>query len=195
MKTVLYSDDIALVTYWQKVLGGSCQVVDTIEALESVEKSIIVINYGACSQKTQTVLKKLNSQENSILILDRLPDFLKAKQLLSMGIKGYGNALMRDHYLKSAIETIKDGLVWLYPEFTTALIQEIDNPLQDESEQYLEKLTKREQEVALLLKEGAPYKVVAEELGITVRTVKAHAQHIYEKLNVKDRLGLALLLK
>jgi len=195
MNVVLHSDDIALVTYWQKVLDQSCQVVDTLEALVSVKNSIIVINYGACTQNNQEVFKKLNTQGNSILILDRVPDFLKAKQLLGLGIKGYGNAMMRDHYLKSAIETIQDGLIWLYPEFTTALIQQIDKPVADECEQHLKKLTTREHEVALLLKEGDTYKVVAEKLSITARTVKAHAQHIYSKLNVKDRLGLALLLK
>ena len=195
MNVVLHSDDIALVTYWQSILGASCQVVDTLEDLELVEKSIIVINYGACTQNSKEVFKKLHAQDNNILVLDRVPDFLRAKQLLSLGIKGYGNALMRDHYLISAIETIQDGLIWLYPEFTTALIQQIDNPIVSENEQHFKKLTTREHEVALLLKEGDIYEVVAEKLGITARTVKAHAQHIYSKLNVKDRLGLALLLK
>jgi DNA-binding NarL/FixJ family response regulator len=59
----------------------------------------------------------------------------------------------------------------------------------------LSELTSREKEVALLLKEGKTYKNIAQKLDITPRTVKAHAGHIYTKLNVKDRLALALLLK
>ena len=195
MNIVLHSDDITLVSYWQDILGSSCQIVDTLEALEMVETSLVIINYGACPQNNQEIFKRLQEQNNHILILDRTPDFLRAKQLLNLGVKGYGNALMRDHYLRSAVRTIEDGLVWLYPEFTTALIQEMKTPAISNSDQHLQKLSKREHEVALLLKEGDTYKNVAEKLGITARTVKAHAQHIYEKLNVKDRLGLALLLK
>ena len=49
--------------------------------------------------------------------------------------------------------------------------------------------------VSNLLIVQAIKKDIAKNLDITHRTVKAHARHIYEKLNVKDRLGLALLLK
>ena len=112
-----------------------------------------------------------------------------------MGAKGYGNALMREHFLISAIETLKDGMVWLYPEFTTMLIEEIPTSDNNTENPILDTLTQREKEVALLLKDGKQYKNIAQELDITPRTVKAHAQSIYSKLNIKDKLGLALLLK
>ncbi len=101
---------------------------------------------------------------------------------------------MRDHFIVSAIETIKENMIWLYPEFTTILIEDI--PVKEnKNSEILNVLSDREKEVALLLKDGNIYKDVAKKLNITHRTVKAHARNIYEKLNVKDRLGLALLLK
>jgi len=107
---------------------------------------------------------------------------------------GYGNAMMRDHFIVSAINTINDGMVWLYPEFTSALILELPAKESD-NEIELQKLTSRERDVALLLKDGDSYKIVAQKLDITPRTVKAHAGQIYTKLDLKDRLGLALLLR
>ena len=56
-------------------------------------------------------------------------------------------------------------------------------------------LSHREAEVATLLSQGDSHKEIAEKLQITVRTVKAHASAIYSRLNIKDRLALALLLR
>ena len=194
-KIVLHSDDIVLTDYWQKALGQSCRIIDSLDMLRAVSNSIIIINYSAYQRELQTLLGQLTQNSNRVLILDRVPDFETAKQLLRWGAKGYGNALMRDHFLVAAVKTVEDNMVWLYPEFTTQLIAQMDGGSKIDYEPYLKKLSDREREVALLLKEGDIYKTVAEKLNITPRTVKAHAQNIYAKLNVKDRLGLALLLK
>lgn len=192
---VLYSDDIVLIDYWQKALAKPCRIVDSLEMLRAVSDSIVIINYSACQGEAKTLLKQLAENRNRVLILHRVPDFATAKQLLRWGAKGYGNTLMRGHFLVAAVETLQDDMVWLYPEFTTQLITQMDGGSKSDHELYLEKLSDREREVALLLKEGDIYKTVGEKLNITPRTVKAHAQNIYAKLHVKDRLGLALLLK
>lgn len=194
MKIVLHSDDIVLLEYWQSALAHQCEVIDAIEMLASVSDSIVIVSRSACNHCKDDV-GALVRQGNRLLVLDRVPDFTVAKQLLRWGVKGYGNALMRAHFLVAAVETLKDDMVWLYPEFTTQLITQIESGSQEDSELHLQKLSEREREVALLLKEGDIYKTIAEKLGITSRTVKAHAQSIYVKLSVKDRLGLALLFK
>ena len=45
-----------------------------------------------------------------------------------------------------------------------------------------------------LAAKGAPNKVIARELGITERTVKAHISSSLDKLHIKDRIQLALLV-
>jgi DNA-binding NarL/FixJ family response regulator len=56
------------------------------------------------------------------------------------------------------------------------------------------KLTAREAQVAELAAAGTRYKEIARELLITERTVKAHMGAILEKLALRDRLQLALLI-
>ena len=49
-------------------------------------------------------------------------------------------------------------------------------------------LTKREQEILSLLNKGLTRKEISLELGISYNTVKAHIGHIYEKLEVDNKL-------
>ncbi len=194
MKTVLYSDDINLLSYWEKALDFDCEVIEDIENLKKVSSSIIMINYSACPSTCRDLIENLITNNNAIFMMHRVPDIEVAKRLLRSGVKGYGNALMREHFIISAIHTIRDGMVWLHPEFISKLIIELPT-VNDKRNIYIDKLTSREVEVALLLKTGETYKNIADKLSITPRTVKAHAQNIYVKLNVKDRLALALLLQ
>jgi DNA-binding NarL/FixJ family response regulator len=58
----------------------------------------------------------------------------------------------------------------------------------------LARLTKREKQVALEAAKGLSNKEIARNLNITDRTVKAHLASSFERLKVKDRLQLALML-
>ncbi len=56
-------------------------------------------------------------------------------------------------------------------------------------------LTEREREVLRLVIEGRPNKLIADELGISVRTVEVHRARVFEKMNVKSAVELANLLR
>lgn len=58
----------------------------------------------------------------------------------------------------------------------------------------LTELTAREQEIMRLILEGKMNKVIAAELGITMRTVEVHRARIFEKMGVKTAVELARLL-
>ncbi|MGF7003764.1 LuxR family maltose regulon positive regulatory protein [Lachnospiraceae bacterium PFB1-21] len=58
----------------------------------------------------------------------------------------------------------------------------------------IEELTKREKEVAKLASEGMRNKEIAEELGITERTVKAHLSVVFQKLHIDRRSSLEKML-
>jgi len=52
------------------------------------------------------------------------------------------------------------------------------------------RLTPRESEVLQLVAEGSANKQVAAELGISLKTVEKHRQHLMDKLNIHDTAGL-----
>ncbi|WP_028602870.1 response regulator transcription factor [Ottowia thiooxydans] len=52
-------------------------------------------------------------------------------------------------------------------------------------------LTEREQGVMRLVANGRPNKLIADELGISVRTVEVHRARVFEKMDVKSAVELA----
>lgn len=195
MKIILHSDDINLISFWEKSIQEEYIIFNELDDLKNSKGNLVVINYSAFNSTEKEIINSLNEDLNYVLVLHRTPDIDTAKELLSYGVKGYGNALMKRHFLRSAIEAIKEGMIWLHPELISQLIAQIPTQDSKDTSWIFNKLSKREKEVAYLLGEGDTYRVVADKLKIKPRTVKAHARSIYTKLHVKDRLALALLLK
>jgi DNA-binding NarL/FixJ family response regulator len=53
-------------------------------------------------------------------------------------------------------------------------------------------LTERELEVLLVLVRGGSNRQIAEDLGISAKTVGHHVQHVYEKAGVRSRAAATL---
>lgn len=66
----------------------------------------------------------------------------------------------------------------------------------DKREQFFEKfnITNREKEIILLLMKGYSYNQLAEELVISLTTVKTHVHNIYRKTEVKNKIQLIHLI-
>ncbi len=65
---------------------------------------------------------------------------------------------------------------------------------QREHQQALAELTEREREVMKLVIDARPNKLIADELGISVRTVEVHRARVFDKMNVRSAVELANLL-
>ncbi|KAF0162150.1 MAG: two-component system LuxR family response regulator DctR [Rhodocyclaceae bacterium] len=60
--------------------------------------------------------------------------------------------------------------------------------------QKLEQLTQREQEIMQLILAGKLNKVIADELGIAMRTVEVHRSRVFEKMQVRSAVELSQML-
>ena len=56
-------------------------------------------------------------------------------------------------------------------------------------------LTEREQGVMRLMLDGLPNKLIADQLGISVRTVEVHRARVFDKMKVKSAVELANVLQ
>lgn len=136
-------------------------------------------------------------QVSKIVVLANTPNQADALAVMQRGAVGYCHAYSAATMLKELKTVVMHGGVWLGNDLLQTLINATKTVVHNSSskvEEALALLTKREKQVALEAAKGSSNKVIARELSITERTVKAHISATLEKLGVKDRLQLALVL-
>ena len=167
--------------------------IENREELLTLKENIIIINTSVNLEKEEETIEILLENRNRILILESSPKLINAQNWLLLGVHGYGNSMMNDIYLKSAIQTINNGLIWLIPDITMEILSKL-NGASLKQKDVLNLLSKAEQQVALLLKDGYSNTKISEELKLSINTVKSHIKNIYLKLDVKDRFSFINLL-
>jgi DNA-binding CsgD family transcriptional regulator len=114
-----------------------------------------------------------------------LPSLLLLKgkdQALKRGYRGYLYPDQGLEVLVKALEALARGEVWAERRLVAEVLEK-PTPV----------LTPREKEVATLAALGLTNEEIAKELGISVKTVKAHLSLVFQKLGVKRRSELALI--
>ncbi|MFA7085790.1 MAG: LuxR C-terminal-related transcriptional regulator [Aliarcobacter sp.] len=167
--------------------------IENREELLTLKENIIIINTSVNLDKEEETIEILLENRNKILILESTPKLINAQNWLLLGVHGYGNSMMNDIYLKSAIQTINNGLTWLIPDITMEILSKLNSDSLKQKD-VLNQLSKAEQQVAILLKDGLSNTKISEELKLSINTVKSHIKNIYLKLDVKDRFSFVNLL-
>jgi two-component system, NarL family, response regulator LiaR len=114
-----------------------------------------------------------------------LSSFIDEDRLFPVVRAGAAGYLLKDiepAELVDAIRTVHGGGALLHPRVAARLLAEVAG----------DPLTPREREVLALLGRGMANKVIARELGLAEKTVKAHVSSILAKLGVADRTQAAL---
>ena len=111
---------------------------------------------------------------------------------LRAGANGYLLKNMPQAELVQAVEQVHSGGAPMSLQIARKVINHFHRDTQASSE--LEKLTARELEILRLLAKGYMYKEIADQLSISMSTVRTHVSAIYEKLHVQSRTAAAMKL-
>ena len=130
--------------------------------------------------------KKILSEwpEAKIIIVTSFIDDEKVYPALEAGAAGYMLKTSSANEIADAIRLTYQGERVLEPQVTDKVIKRLT---QQKAPQLHEDLTNREMEVLLLIAQGHSNQDIAEQLFITLKTVKTHVSNILSKLEVNDR--------
>lgn len=131
------------------------------------------------------------------IVLSDVPNDAEALEAFVSGARGYCNTHATPLLLRQVSTVVMQGGMWIglsLMQRLLAMSQPIGSKVAGRRD-WAEVLTSRELQVARTLASGASNKEIASQLGITERTVKAHVGAILEKLDVRDRLQLAMLIR
>lgn len=201
MKTIFFSADMDMVQEYKArhEMQDTLDVVDCetlIASIKELDNYIIISDYDSVSHSVNKMLSS-NTLPKNFIVLERVPELVTGKMLISKGVRAYGNSRMLKLHYDQMLNTVAKGKIWTYPELTIALAKEAKrSSLSQEAEALIEhRLTEKEKEVVYAILEGLTNDAIASELDITLRTVKAHISSIFTKLHINDRVSLILLLK
>jgi len=141
-------------------------------------------------EATKQILKAFPSTKVLILSAHSDPEYVE--QVVKVGALGYLIKQSSGEVVAKAIRELQKGKTF----FTPSIAQR----LQDEYQKSPDgvglrkksgiKLTSREAELLQLIAEGHVNKQIASELGISIKTVEKHRQHLMGKLNIHEIAGL-----
>lgn len=192
---VLIADDHAIVREGLKQIVHANQAITVVaeaangnEALvkvRSCELDVLVLDLSLPGRSGLDVLAHVKASKPAlpvlILSMEREEEF--AMRCIHAGASGYLEKRSAPEQLVIAIKRLAAGGRYMSAELAQRLALELDHP---GGERPHDRLTKREFEIFLSIAGGKPVSVIADELGLSVKTVNNHRSRILEKLAMKS---------
>jgi two-component system, NarL family, nitrate/nitrite response regulator NarL len=134
--------------------------------------------------------------EAHVLVLTGVRDVEMHSRAVRLGAVGIVRKERAAEVLLEAIAKVHAGEVWLDSLLLASVLRMTPRPQTDRSpdpeEIKIKALTARERELIEVLGKGLKNQAIADHLCISEATVRHHLTSIYAKLNVEDRLELAI---
>lgn len=196
LRVLIYEDNIDLRESMQHVLemtsninflAGFSNCSDIKLHMEIYQPDVILmdIDMPEVNGIEGTAIVKQFYPDIQILMLTVFDEEDKIFEAICAGANGYLLKKTPPEKIIEAINNVMHGDVPLTPFIARKMLQIFPKAKKtDTPENY--NLTIREQEILTCLVKGLSYKLIAEQLGISIDTVRSHIKKIYEKLHVNS---------
>lgn len=198
---VLIVDDHAVVrTGTRQVLetSGDITVVGEAETgaaalalVDAMEPEVVLVDVQLIDESGIDVARELAATHPSVrvVILSAHDDEEFVHDAFEVGAAGYLLKTMPRDELIGAVRAAGRGTVVVDPGLSSRRdTQEASNVLG------IRRLTWREQQAVELVAEGLTNRAVALRMGVSVRTVEGHLNHVFAKLGIESRTELVRLV-
>ncbi|WP_299284509.1 response regulator transcription factor [Thermoflexus sp.] len=172
------------------VVGEAIDSEDAIRKALELRPDVILLDISMPGQGGLEVTRFLrkNLPGTRILILTVHEDEGLLREAIRLGASGYIIKRAVEAELVHAIRAVWRGELYIHPAMTRALLRDLAPPPPEVSP--VEPLTPRELEVLRRIALGYTNRQIAEELGISIRTVETHRANLMGKLGVNSRVEL-----
>ena len=160
---------------------------DAVSFMSNHVVDVVVMDIGLPDRSGITCVKELKDQgfKTEFLMHTIFDSSHQVFEALKNGATGYMLKNTPQAKLIDAIVEVAHGGAPMSPTIARKVAEYFDE--RKANIEIASKLTTREYEILGLLSKGKLYKEIAQELGITVGTVKQHNHKIYQKLHVQNK--------
>ena len=177
---------------------GEASTVDDAKALAArVQPSIVLLGCGHRPADPKAIAElKATDPDRRILLLTASGDVDQHRQAIRSGASGVVLMQQAGEILVKAVRRVHAGEVWADRSTTARVLQDLlgGSPRvdPDSDRARIASLTIRERQIVALVARGFSTSKISDRLCIADKTVRNHLASIYAKLDVSDRLELAL---
>lgn len=165
--------------------------LEALEQIEALQPQVVLMDIrmpGLDGIQVTTALKSAGNRAK-IIMFTSYGDAQEVMSAVSSGADAYCLKECTQEQLITAIHSVVNGAFWLHPGIARTIFMQQKTP---EAESLANGISLREQEILLLVAQGASNTQIAEKLGLGLETIKSHIRRILHKLHVNDRTQAAV---
>jgi DNA-binding NarL/FixJ family response regulator len=178
-----------------RVCGKAADATEAIRLADETRPDLVIVDISLGGANGIDLLKNLSAKfpDLPMLVLSMHDESLYSERAIRAGAMGYVTKHESPKTVKSAIQHVLAGELYLSHKIATSLVAklmhgETDGP----KDAPLHRLSDRELEVFRLLGQGKGARQIAQEINLSVSTINSFRARIKEKLHLKNSTELLL---
>lgn len=172
-----------------EVLGLAANGREAVEMARELRPDVVLIDLRMPVMDGVEAIRRIRAEnaEVNLIVLTTYDSEEWVFEGIKAGARGY---LLKDAEpaeLVRAVRAAMRGEALIEPVVATKLLNRFSELAARDGTNDAEMPTEREREVLRLLARGLSNSAIADEMVITVKTVKTHVEHLFRKLGAKNR--------
>ncbi len=177
------------------VVGEAGGLLDAIDVAARTQPQIITLDLSMPGPSGVASVERLRNAAPGvrIIVVTMHDDPAYVRSAMAMGASGYVNKSAADSELISAIRAVARGRVFIDVGDAVTLESILNPKGQPAGKTPLESLSERERQVLVAVASGMTNQKIADEVGLSVKTVESYRSRLMKKLGLKERADLVRL--
>jgi DNA-binding NarL/FixJ family response regulator len=166
---------------------------DALALIREARPDIAVIDLSLEGSDGMTLIKDIKAQhpELPVLVLSMHDEMIYGERAIHAGAKGYVMKQAAPNVLIDAIRQVLRGKPYLSTELTNRILARLGTTRERSETLPVELLSDRELEIFELIGEGYGTREIAQQLGLSEKTIASHRENIKRKFNVRSSSELS----
>ena len=175
-----------------EICGEAGTYDEALQALRDMQPDVAVIDLILQDRSGLELIRTARSEGITLpmLALSMHDEATHAEKALRAGAQGYVMKEDADEVLLDAIRAVLGGGLYVSGELNARMLHDYLHGEEESSDSGVDQLTEREREIFTCLGKGMTTRKIAEQYGLSARTVEVHRARIKKKLQCEDAAQL-----